>query len=40
MCPLNDFRNVENVSILGESRAFQQEIYIMQVEAPLSTIIC
>jgi hypothetical protein len=39
MCPLNDFNSVVDMFILGETRAFQQEMDMMQVEAPSSTIV-
>jgi hypothetical protein len=38
MCPSNYLSSVAYVSILGESRAFQLEIDIMEVEAPSSTV--
>jgi hypothetical protein len=39
MCPSNAFNSVADVLILGEPMEFQEEINMMQVEAPSSTIV-
>jgi hypothetical protein len=39
ICPSKDFKSVAGVSSLGEPRDFQQEIDMMQVEAPSSTTV-
>jgi hypothetical protein len=38
ICSLNPFNNVAHVWILGELRSFQQEIDMMQVDSPSSTM--
>jgi hypothetical protein len=39
ICPLNDFNSVVDMLILGDPMAFQQEIDMMQDEAPSSMYI-
>jgi hypothetical protein len=38
ICPSNYFNHVVEVSIFGESSAFQHDIHIMQVKDPSSII--